>query len=141
MKTFTQDEVERIVTDLLVAISKDTNAPAKVADESMEIINNTMDSYVFSGIVMTKIRPSIFNEREEDLKMDVMAYLQNMYNKCYELKKVESSFNSDLAENFDPNDIKNSYNTKMQFALSQFVNAFYAYDNLEKKYPELMKFM
>ncbi len=141
MKMFSQEEVEKIVTDLLLNISEMNGATTNLADESMRIINHPMDNYVFSGIVMVKIRPSIFNEREEDLKTDVMAYLQNIYNACYERNRVEDNFNSDLAKNFDPNDIKKSYNTKMQFALSQFANAFYTYDKLEKKYPELMKCM
>ena len=141
MKTFTQDQVEEIVTNLLLVISRDNSENSKVADESMEILNNTSDNFVFSGIVMTKITPSIFNEREEDLKMDIMAYLQNMYKTYYHNQEGEINFNSDLAKIIDPNDIKKSYNAKMQFALSQFANAFYAYDNLEKKYPELMKFI
>lgn len=141
MKKFTQDQVEEIVTNLLLVISRDNSENSKVADESMEIINNTPDNYVFSGIVMTKIMPSIFNEREEDLKIDVMAYLHNFYANYYINNEGESNFNSDLAKILDPDDIKKSYNTKMQFALSQFANAFYAYDNLEEKYPELMKFI
>lgn len=141
MKKFTQSQVETIVTDLLLIISNDNDGSPKLANESLEIINNTEDNYVFSGIVMTKITPSIFNEREEDLKMDLMAYLQSMYKTYYHNQEGESNFNSDLAKIIDPNDIKKSYNTKMQFALSQFANAFYAYDTIEKKYPELMKFI
>lgn len=141
MKKFTQDQVEEIVTNLLLVISNDNKENAKVADESMQIINNTVDNFVFSGIVMTKAMPSIFNKREDDLKVDIMAYLQNMYRTYYYNKEGESNFNSDLAKIIDPVDIKKSYNTKMQFALSQFANAFYSYEELEKKYPELMKFI
>jgi hypothetical protein len=141
MKKFTQSQVETIVTDLLLVISKDNDGSSKLADESMEIINNTEDNYVFSGIVMTKIRPSIFNEREENLKIDVMSYLQVVFDVFAKDKRNDGKFNSDLSKIFHYDNLTESYNSKMEFALSQFANSFYAYDNLEKKYPELMKFI
>lgn len=141
MKKFTQSQVETIVTDLLLVISKDNDGSSKLADESMEIINNTEDNYVFSGIVMTKIRPSIFNQREENLKIDVMSYLQVVFDVFAKDKRNDGKFNSDLSKIFHYDNLTESYNSKMEFALSQFANSFYAYDNLEKKYPELMKFI
>jgi hypothetical protein len=139
MKKFTQIQVETIVTDLLLVISKDNDASPKLANESMEIINNVEDNFVFSGIVMTKIRPSIFNKREENMKIDVMSYLQVMYDLFEEEKRIDGKFNSDLSKIFHFENLTESYNSKMEFALSQFANAFYAYDTIEKKYPELMK--
>jgi hypothetical protein len=141
MKKFAQAEVEKIVTDLLLVISIDNDGSPKLANESIEIINNTEDNYVFSGIVMTKIRPSIFNEREENLKIDVMSYLQVIFDLFAEDKRNDGEFNSDLSKIFHYDNLTESYNSKMEFALSQFANSFYAYDNLEKKYPELMKFI
>lgn len=141
MRKFTQNQVETIVTDLLLVISNDNDGSPKLANESMEIINNPQDNYVFSGIVMTKIKPSIFNEREENLKIDVMSYLQVMYDLFKEDKRNDGEFNSDLSKIFYADDLTKSYNSKMEFALSQFANSFYAYDTLEKKYPELMKFI
>ena len=141
MKKFTQNQVEKIVMDLLLIISKDNADSPKLANESIEIINNTEDNFVFSGIVMTKIRPSIFNKREEDMKIDVMSYLQVMYDLFSADKRNDGEFNSDLSKIFHLDNLTESYNSKMEFALSQFANSFYAYDNLEKKYPELMKFI
>jgi hypothetical protein len=141
MKKFTQIEVEKIVTDLLLVISKDNDGSPNLANESMEIINNMEDNFVFSGIVMTKIRPSIFNKREENLKIDVMSYLQVIYDLFQDDKRNDGQFNSDLSKIFHYENLTESYNSKMEFALSQFANSFYAYDNLEKKYPELMKFI
>jgi hypothetical protein len=141
MKKFTQNQVEKIVMDLLLIISKDNADSSKLANESIEIINNTEDNFVFSGIVMTKIRPSIFNKREEDMKIDVMSYLQVMYDLFSADKRNDGEFNSDLSKIFHLDNLTESYNSKMEFALSQFANSFYAYDNLEKKYPELMKFI
>ena len=50
------------------------------------------------------------------------------------------SFNDDLAKELWFKDIeKSSSSTKLHFALNQFAVAFYEYERLEKKYPELMK--
>ena len=52
------------------------------------------------------------------------------------------NFNDDLATEMSKlNDDDYSINTKLDFALNQFVNAYYEYERLEKKYPELMKVM
>jgi hypothetical protein len=51
-------------------------------------------------------------------------------------------FNKDLAKEFSAIDeTKCANSTKLDFALNQFVNAFYEYERLENKYPDLMKIM
>ena len=138
MKKFTQDQVEQIVTDLLINISTMEDVDSKVAEESLEVLNDPMDNIVFSGVVMTKVRPTIFEQREIDLKSYIMSCIQKSYDV---LSDCNASFNTDIEKELWYKNVEKSYNTKMQFALSQFANAFYAYDNLEKKYPELMKFI
>jgi hypothetical protein len=55
---------------------------------------------------------------------------------------ADFNFNKDLAKNFEKNNFdKCADSTKLDFALNQFVNAFFEYERLEKKYPELMKIM
>jgi hypothetical protein len=46
-----------------------------------------------------------------------------------------------LAKEFSSDETKCADSTKLNFALNQFVNAFYEYERLENKYPELMKIM
>lgn len=138
MKTFSQEQVEQIVTDLLINISTMENVHPNVANESLQVLNNPMDNMVFSGVIMTKVRPTVFEEREIKLKSYVMSCIQKSYDT---LSDCNATVNADIEKELWYQDIEKSYNTKMGFALSQFVNAFFAYEELEKKYPELMKMM
>jgi hypothetical protein len=71
-----------------------------------------------------------------------MSALQTVYSYSKEEPIADFEFNADLSKEFcefDEDKCRNS--TKLNFALNQFVNAFYEYERLQKKYPELMKSM
>lgn len=148
MKLFSQDLVEKIVLDVLVDLSKQEGVPKEVASQSMDVVNDNFDNMVFSGVIITKIRPTVFSEEEESIRKTVLAILQLGYNKIVDDEKKFSDFDleleldSNLMNQFKPCDIEFLIkNTKMQYAISQFVNAFHQYGRLENKYPELMKCM
>jgi len=144
MKAFPKEEVEKIVLEILLQISKEENASSSLASESMDIMQHPIDNMIFSGVIMTKLRPTIFDMRESILKIDVFNYIQagyDIYNDC-----KEYPFNADLEKHFlnvdeEDKSLPEFNHSQMEFALSQFVNAYFAYEELEKKYPELMKRM
>ena len=71
-----------------------------------------------------------------------MSALQTLLTYTQEEDDEDFDFNKDLAKEFSVSDTdKCASSTKLDFALNQFVNAFYEYERLEKKYPELMKSM
>ena len=79
---------------------------------------------------------------------DNKTLLENLlkYNNVSRAENIEYvddfDFNEDLAKEFCVIDTdKCARSTKLDFALNQFVNAFYEYERLQKKYPELMKVM
>ena len=140
MKRIPKDLADKMVEDVLIAISKLDDIPSGFAKDSLDILDNPTDNLVFTGILLTKARPSFLDENELDMKATVLASLQSVIS--YGDREGEFDFNDDLSKEFSVEDMdKCSKSTKLDFALNQFVNAFFEYERLEKKYPELMKIM
>jgi len=140
MKRIPKDLADKMVEDVLIGISKMDDMPSNFAKDSINIMNDPIDNSVFTGVLLSKARPSLFNSNELDMKATVLASLQSVI--TYGDREGEFDFNDDLAKEFSVEDMdKCSKSTKLDFALNQFVNAFFEYERLEKKYPELMKIM
>lgn len=140
MKRIPKDLADKMVEDVLITISKMDDIPNDFAKDSIEIMNNPIDNSVFTGVLLTKARPSLFTDNEIDMKTTIMSALQTVL--IYGKEDENFDFNKDLAKEFDSDDeSKCASSTKLDFALNQFVNAFFEYERLEGKYPELMKIM
>ena len=140
MKRISKDLADKMVMDVLISLSKLNNDSIDFAQNSLDIMNDVVDNTVFTGILLTKARPSLFDENEVDMKITIVSALKTIFQVSKKQKDVD--FNNDLSKEMsklDNNDY--SINTKLDFALNQFVNAYYEYERLEKKYPELMKVM
>ena len=141
MKRIPKDLADKMVMDVLVSISKLDDITSGFAKDSLNIMNDSIDNSVFTGVLLSKARPSLFNDNELDMKVTIMSALQTLLTYAQE-EDNKDFFNKDLAKEFSIKDLdKCSNSTKLDFALNQFVNAFYEYERLEKKYPELMKIM
>lgn len=140
MKRIPKDLADKMVEDVLIAISKLDDIPSDFAKDSLDIMDNPTDNLIFTRILLGKAKPTLFNDNEIDMKVTVLSSLQSVI--TYGDREGEFYFNDDLAKEFSVEDLdKCSQSTKLDFALNQFVNAFYEYERLEKKYPELMKIM
>lgn len=140
MKRIPKDIADKMVEDVLITISKMDDIPNDFAKNSIEIMNNPIDNSVFTGVLLSKARPSLFTDNEIDMKTTIMSALQTVM--VYGKEDENFDFNKDLAKEFDEDDERKCANsTKLDFALNQFVNAFFEYERLEGKYPELMKMM
>ena len=140
MKRISKDLADKMVMDVLISLSKLNNDSVDFAQNSIDIINDVVDNTVFTGILLTKARPSFFDKNEIDMKITIVSALKTIFQVSKKQKDID--FNNDLSKEMsklDDNDY--SINTKLDFALNQFVNAYYEYERLEKKYPELMKVM
>jgi hypothetical protein len=138
MKRIPKDLADKMVEDVLIAISKLDDIPSDFAKDSLDIMDNPTDNLVFTGILLGKARPSLFDDNEIDMKLTIMSALQTVF-MCGMNKEI--GFNKKLAKEFSSNQTKCADSTKLDFALNQFVNAYYEYERLEKKYPDLMKIM
>jgi hypothetical protein len=140
MKRIPKDLADKMVIDVLISISQMDDVPREFAKDSLDIIDNPIDNSVFTGILLTKARPSLFTDNEIDMKLSIMSAIQTII--VYGKEKEIFNFNKDLSKEFNADDRNKCANsTKLDFALNQFVNAFYEYERLENRYPELMKFM
>ena len=140
MKLFSQDLIEKIVLDVLVDLSKQEGVPKEVASQSMDILNDPIDNSVFSGIIISKIRPTVFSEKEELIRLAMLQLLQLGHDYFIDENDGSIDFSSELLKEFKYEDIDSiAYSTKMNYALSQFIFSFCQYERLQKKYPELIK--
>jgi hypothetical protein len=140
MKRIPKDLADKMVEDVLIVISKMDDMPSGFAKDSLDIMNDPIDNSVFTGVLLSKARPSLFNSNELDMKATILSSLQSVI--TFGDREEGFDFNDDLAKEFSVEDMdKCSKSTKLDFALNQFVNAFFEYERLEKKYPELMKIM
>jgi len=140
MKRISKDLADKMVMDVLISISKQNNVSSNFAENSLDIMNDVVDNTVFTGILLTKARPSFFDENEIDMKITIVSALKTIFQVSKKQKDVV--FNNDLSKEMSKlDDDDYSISTKLDFALYQFVNAYYEYERLEKKYPELMKVM
>lgn len=142
MKRISKDLADKMVMDVLVTMSKINDISSDFAKDSMNIMQNEFDNSILSGILLGKAKPSLFDENEIDMKLTVMSALQTLIKYGEEEDDDDFDFNEDLAKEFSATDTNKCANsTKLDFALNQFVSAFYEYERLEKKYPEIMKIM
>ena len=142
MKRIPKDLADKMVMEVLVTIGKNADVSDVFAKNSMDIMQNETDNSVLTGILLSKAKPCLFDDNEIDMKLTILSALQTVFTYTIEENDTEFNFNKDLAKNFEKNNFdKCADSTKLDFALNQFVNAFFEYERLEKKYPELMKIM
>ena len=140
MKRIPKDLADKMVMDVLVSISKLDDISSGFAKDSLDIMNNPTDNLVFTGVLLSKARPFLFNNNELDMRATILGAIYTNF--VYYNKNKNLQFNNDLAKELSKNYLDKCANsTKLEFAVNQFVNAFYDYKRLEKKYPELMKIM
>lgn len=142
MKRIPKDLADKMVMEVLVTIGKNVDVSDVFAKNSMDIMQNETDNSVLTGILLSKAKPCLFDDNEIDMKLTILSALQTVFTYTIEENDTQFNFNKDLAKNFEKNNFDKCANsTKLDFALNQFVNAFFEYERLEKKYPELMKIM
>lgn len=140
MKRFPKDLADKMVENVLTKIARQDGVSSQFAKDSLDIMNNSVDNSVFTEILLSKARPSIFNNNEMDMKATIIGAINTVF--IYAERIEDFKFNDDLAKEFSKDDeSKCAKSTKLDFALNQFVNAFFEYERLENKYPELMKIM
>ena len=142
MKRIPKYLADKMVMEVLVTIGKNVDVSDVFAKNSMDIMQNETDNSVLTGILLSKAKPCLFDDNEIDMKLTILSALQTVFTYTIEENDTQFNFNKDLAKNFEKNNFDKCANsTKLDFALNQFVNAFFEYERLEKKYPELMKIM
>ena len=124
MKRLPKDLADKMVEDVLTKIAMLDDISSQFAKDSLDIMDNPVDNLIFTGNLLGKAKPTLFNDNELDMKVTVLSSLQSVI--TYGDREGEFYFNDDLAKEFSVEDLdKCSQSTKLDFALNQFVNAFY----------------
>ena len=132
MKRIPKDLADKMVMEILVTIGKNVDVSDVFAKNSMDIMQNETDNSVLTGILLSKAKPCLFDDNEIDMKLTILSALQTVFTYTIEENDTQFNFNKDLANNFEKNNFDKSANsTKLDFALNQFVNAFFDYERLE----------
>jgi hypothetical protein len=138
MKRIPKDLADKMVEDVLISISKMDDTPSGFAKNSIDIMNDPIDNSVFTGVLLTKAKPSLFDDNEKQMKLSILSAMQYVISNT----NAQYVFHKDLMKHFSKDDegvcLKS---TQLDFALNQFVNAFFEYERLKKQYPDLMKIM
>jgi hypothetical protein len=145
MVGISKDDAERLMEEFLIngSIVDDSS---EFAMESMNILNDKNFKQVLLGTLIIKIKDSIDDKRLNDEKA-MRLFMTNITNAMVigctdkQLKrcsvnnsipiKLTSSFSEYVSDDWD--------NPKLQFAFDQFVSAFVAFEDFEKKYPKIVK--
>jgi hypothetical protein len=138
MKRIPKDLADKMVEEVLTKISKNWSVSSQFAEESMNIMHNSIDNAVFTGILISKANPSFFDENEKKMKLSILSAMQFVISNT----NADYVFHKDLMKHFSKDDESVCLkSTQLDFALNQFVNAFFEYERLKKQYPELMRIM
>jgi len=146
-----KEESDRMVLTILTEMSKFSDE--KFAQESLQLIDKPYDNAVLTGILLNKAKPSVFNEEEVEIQKNIIVILTSFFciSKEFGCDLIEDGFSQKIINAFKFNEetirnedvyfyqIKNE--TKIIFAVSQFVSAFLEYERLENKYPNVMNLM
>ena len=137
-----KDVADQMLMDTLIHFSKFNVMTSRFEEDSLNVINNETDKSVLTGVLLGKAKPSLLSTDERDMKLTILSSLRTTYQYLKKEPIEDLTFNDDLLKEFDLiEENKKLVSTKLDFAVNQFVNAFFEYERLQKKYPELMKIM
>jgi hypothetical protein len=61
MIQISKDLADKMVLDVLISMSKLNEMPSEFSKDSLDIINNPIDNAVFTGVLLTKVKPSFIS--------------------------------------------------------------------------------
>ena len=145
MVGISKDDAEKLMEEFLINGSN-VDDSSEFAMESMDILNDKNFKQVLLGTLIIKIKDSIDDKRLKDEK-DMRFFMTNITNAmvlgCTDKQLKRCSVNNaipiNLTKSFSEYVSNDWDNPKLQFAFDQFVSAFTAFEQFEKKYPKIVK--
>jgi hypothetical protein len=134
-----KEDGDRILEEFLVQASK-ANGTKRCAEESFKIMNSFVDSQLVISILITNSmrQQGLIPKHVIDFEVNVISALTTIFSdaeKEYVPIQLQGLFQGNVEEMIEK--VKSS--KKFNFAVQQFVNAYYQYDLFESKYPEINK--
>jgi hypothetical protein len=136
-----KEDGDKILEEFLVQISK-SNGTKRCAEESFKIMDNFADAQlVISTIMINSMRQQgMIAEHVTDFERQIISALATVFcdaQKEYIPIQLQGIFQGTEEEIVE----KVRGSKKLQFAVGQFVSAYYQYDFFESKYPEISKML
>jgi hypothetical protein len=136
-----KEDGDRILENFLVGASKE-NGSVKCAEESIKILDEFCDSKLIIYVLIKESlrRTGQIKEVVACFEASMLSAITTIYNNC-DREDIPIQF-EDLFHGTE-NEVleKVRKNKKINFAVEAFVNAFYTFDEFEKKYPEITKML
>ena len=144
MKYIPRDAQEKLVLNILSELSK--NEDKIFSEESLKLINEEQDNAVFTSIILSKANPSLLDSDEIALQESLITIVNTFFQTAHEngFDLVSDGFDKDFVDVFKKCHLDSNgfyENTQIRFALMNFALAFTTYSEMQKKYPNVMKWM
>jgi hypothetical protein len=137
----TKEDGDRMLTDFLVKIAK-IDGTKECAEESFQIMDDFNDSQLIVSIIVADAfkQKGHIPEKIGVFQNNILSALATMFVTC-DKEEVPKEF-GDLFLGSDEEVLeKVNLNKKINFAVEQFVSAFYHFETFEKKYPVISKLL
>ena len=134
-----KEDGDKILEEFLIHVSK-TNGTKRCAEESFKIMDNFADSQLIISIIMINSmgKQGMIPEHVTDFERQIVSALSTMFS-IAEKEDVPIQLQG-IFEGSDEEIIEKVRGSrKLNFAVQQFVSAYYTYDLFESKYPEISK--
>jgi hypothetical protein len=139
--SMSKEDGDRLLEDFLLNASK-SNGTKECAEESYKLLENEADSQlVISLIISESLRRARKVPKEVAVfETNILSALATMYTTCdktdipFQFKDLFSGTDDDIIN-------KVGKDKRLNFAVKNFVMAFYHFEDFERKYPEITKML
>jgi len=136
MKRISKDLMDEMVLEVFSQVSKLPNTNKEFAEESMKIMDNPIDNSIFSGVLLLKAVPRLFEKHEDEFASSIASALRTfIWSADDDSYLIESGFNKKFLEKVKKGDM----DSRLEFSLMQMIQAWNEYGRLEKQYPNVMQ--
>ncbi len=136
-----KEEGDKILEEFLIQVSK-KNGSKRCAEESFKIMDNFSDSQLIISILMISSmkQQGMIPAHITDFERQIISALTTMFS-CADKEDIPIQLQGIFHGTEDEIVKKVMRSNKINFAVQQFVSAYYHFDLFESKYPEISKML
>jgi hypothetical protein len=136
-----KEDGDKILEEFLIEVSK-INGSKRCAEESFKIMDNFSDSQLIISILMINAMRQQGNipAHITDFERQIISALTTMFS-CADKEDIPIQLQG-IFDGTDDEILKKVVKSnKLNYAVQQFVSAYYFFDLFESKYPEISKML
>jgi len=141
MVGISKEEGDKILEEFLIQVSK-KNGSKRCAEESFKIMDNFIDSQLIISLLMIKTmkQNDMIPAHITDFERQIISALTTIFSSA-DKEDVPIQLQGIFHGTEDEIVKKVMRSNKINFAVQQFVSAYYHFDLFESKYPEISKML